>query len=1490
MPSLLLLNGGQGTIEAVPLFGATQQDIEARTVILETAINFPTMTGKEFYPHPVTERNELHVTHPHGGAKVIIVRLMGTLFSTGVTSGATRERLVRTLLACDKNQTQHPSGMLASLDSYIDQFTVTLTSDRKQATIYFPAMTTYKIPPSAAETLSVSAFPYAILDQLEQTNVNLILGASTITIRQRAVNFETVAWPSPQKNFFADATQQIALPVSESELQIAQYSHYRIRIKLLCIEGDYECKFASDISSSATKRLSLAQGIFTHSQASSVANMPRGIESTHNVIAAMASSVEVSADRLTVTYIIPHLPNYDIPKGSVEIVTAFKVPGDCFYSPSGTGVDLVNSFIGDFTARVISVSAFYSGNFLVPETNDLEALWAPTMSYLLNNTDITTYVNDAMIRRGKRWGQQPFNVTITLVGQRFAADIVTNTDKRDRIIESILSPLDTTAAAAIPNGMHKFVSSRFFTDLTRVSHDKAVLMIRPLPNYALAAMEVDRIQSKDLPSDALEVAGYIERTGQSQVEIRARSTDFSTIAGEEFYGPGLTGQRELTDHDIRFGKWTTIVHLFGEVWRPGALIHKSTQQSDENFDCKIREAIFKSNKNTTEYPFGLNSLAGSPEITMTLLNMNTLKMTVEKLSSYAGVASLNELLLPQLVPGLCTSERFDAVPHVIAQISMRIQTRTAFFSGSFFSSIVSDNEVRDSTVFTVIIDLQYGKWAADVGTAVDKQMALLQNVFHSNREAGYPDYYLHGFQAQCYNDICGQVVRNSDTRLTVMLNRLSSYIQVPGGAELITAIDIPGKCLNSVPLSPIKLRDGDFSHTVYQRTAYYSGDFYTDFINLNTYLHKTNRYLQVDISYDSWASDLLTNQTKKLAFLHGVMATYTGRDNTTLFPNGIASYINAGTIDITQASLVTNQSIVVTIPPLPSLTSYPAADYEEVYFNEIPSMCLKSDLDVRVRAPGPYPGAPTARLDQFQTRFYSAALARYTGTFYTPGDVSVTHLKPATGEEGRGVTISLLGAKWAADVVSNKTKIALLLEHQFKTNKRRGPPDNALRGWEAMTSPVVGLMLGGGVPQVFRLSDTEVKVEIDKMEKYDLPPGVQEVIQAHTIPIELLDNATAPISIKYGNYKLPIAHNFGAYENIGQYRAQWAKQSSVGVEESNRGFGEAQKAVDMAFNLDFKFGDCIKTRKELNPWWRIELGYDTWVRYVNVITPLKNSILDEEYQNITVAVGSVDGYSGANAPCGNFRIQAGSSAGFLCAGWHGKYVTVYSPSVTPVKLDVCEIQIYTAGPRLSEGRPAQQSSTHSKYIAALAVDGNRAQNIHLGSCMHTLGEETPWWRVSLDAAHRVASVVIANRADAHGSRLSGAQVRVGDLTTEMRYGIWWNRQCGEDFSVAQGVVHEQVCSNGPIPGRFVWVSIPGPEKVLTMCEVEVFGTPCDANCFERFEVPVQPAGGAGAATPGAPSSSHGFCRMSQLGGSVKCTEPEPIPSSQSHVSTWGVDH
>jgi len=1240
------------------------------------------------------------------------------------------------------------------------------------------------------------------------------------------------------------------------------------------------------------------------------------------------------SDGLNLTVVIPQLAEYDIPKGTVERIIATHIAGECLYSPPGrSGVPINADFTGVFSTDIVANSAFYSGNFFVPEIDDSLALFAPTLTYAVDDQDASSYINDVEIRAGGRTGTgaKPFNITITLVGQYWAADIVTNTDKRDRIVDSILSPLNNASnISAFPKGMQYQVSTKFITNLVRVSDAKLVLFLVPLPSYTLPRMARDQIHTQPLPEDALAVHGKVERTGQMQVEVRSRTAMYSAEPGKEFYMNSTAGHY-LTDYQIRSGTWITYVTLFGDIWIAKGL----NDQGDglgtvDNYDCGVRAAVFMSNKTAEEFPHGMSQ--NTQHVQMQLLAPNLLQLTTHKISSYQGIASVPELLSPSAIPARCTYGGID-VTWIKDIQTMHINSRTAVYSGSFYTDVVSDAHVRDSFVYKVIVDITWESWATDLESNSQARLDLTRSIFASSRKAGYPDYYSLGFEASMFLGLLStqgeSIKRVNDSRVEVLFGSIPTYIMPPTGYETLVSLPIPAECL----LNPesIKLWDGLFTTTIYQRTAMISGDFYDRPLVTAGYLQQSNRTLRVDVTHDTWADGMRTNTSLQKLFLHGIMHSDGGDNSSTAtMPHGLSGLIDAGQIFISPSSFIgpDNTSILITIPKLLNYTSLPSTQ-EAVSFKSIPGECLASSLDVRVAAIGPYPGKRQSQQETFSTVFFANATAIYTGNFYGPMARHPSHLSGPShltfesGEAPFDLQIFLLDAKWAEDIATNPEQTQLLLATVLRSDKRRGAPDYLTTGWEALTWPGAGLILGGIYPLVKRVDAHTVTIEIQRILKYELPYGMQEVIEAQNIPKKLLLWPVAGASsyveafdvwCKWGYHKLTLQHQWGAFENLGQGRGQWAVQSSV---TSDLPIGYAYKALDDGFDLVYMSGDCIKTSLEMEPWWRCDLGWSRWIRSVSLVTPDRVSVLDPLTQTIAVAVGNDLGYEGLRNPlCAQKTVGVGSQADYDCLGKVGQYVMVFMPPgdrITPVLLTLCEVQIFSAGALISRDRPTHQSSQHFRYGPQRAVDGNRGPGLALGSCTHTLEQESPWWRVALDSTMRVQAVVVYNR-DMLGSRLSGAQVRVGDAGSPIQQGQAWNSQCGEDFSFAEGAMpaeidycttkygketapwnehclpmlqrrKEIVCDNGPIPGRYVYIIMPGKAKILTLCEVEVYGVDCDQNCYASYE---STAGGPGSMTPGILGPEATQCR--EVSPTGECAELDPIASTRLTVSTWGVDH
>jgi hypothetical protein len=122
------------------------------------------------------------------------------------------------------------------------------------------------------------------------------------------------------------------------------------------------------------------------------------------------------------------------------------------------------------------------------------------------------------------------------------------------------------------------------------------------------------------------------------------------------------------------------------------------------------------------------------------------------------------------------------------------------------------------------------------------------------------------------------------------------------------------------------------------------------------------------------------------------------------------------------------------------------------------------------------------------------------------------------------------------------------------------------------------------------------------------------------------------------------------------------------------------------------------------------------------------------------------------------------------------------------------------------------------------VDGSTDGNFFDGSVTSTNLDSNPWWQVDLGASATVNSIVVWNRTDCCGSRLSDYWVFVSDTpfspsdtpgTLQFRAGTWSSHQNsppGPSTTISAGA-----------QGRYVRVQLTFA-GYLSLAEVQVFGT------------------------------------------------------------------
>ncbi|XP_035678075.1 fucolectin-like [Branchiostoma floridae] len=144
---------------------------------------------------------------------------------------------------------------------------------------------------------------------------------------------------------------------------------------------------------------------------------------------------------------------------------------------------------------------------------------------------------------------------------------------------------------------------------------------------------------------------------------------------------------------------------------------------------------------------------------------------------------------------------------------------------------------------------------------------------------------------------------------------------------------------------------------------------------------------------------------------------------------------------------------------------------------------------------------------------------------------------------------------------------------------------------------------------------------------------------------------------------------------------------------------------------------------------------------------------------------------------------------------------------------------HVVGVNVALGKPAFQTSSHPQFPASLAVDGNTNTDMRAGSCTHTRdypGEDNPTWWVDLGQSYVVDRLIIFNRQDCCSERLNPFNIHIGDSDQ-----VSTNPQCGGDHRI--DVTQPSISVSCPgMRGRYVAVRLPGPSRILTLCEVRVF--------------------------------------------------------------------
>ncbi|XP_006811252.2 uncharacterized protein LOC102806301 [Saccoglossus kowalevskii] len=263
----------------------------------------------------------------------------------------------------------------------------------------------------------------------------------------------------------------------------------------------------------------------------------------------------------------------------------------------------------------------------------------------------------------------------------------------------------------------------------------------------------------------------------------------------------------------------------------------------------------------------------------------------------------------------------------------------------------------------------------------------------------------------------------------------------------------------------------------------------------------------------------------------------------------------------------------------------------------------------------------------------------------------------------------------------------------------------------------------------------------------------------------------------------------------------------------------ASNAVDGNTNTHWGSGSCTSTQRDVNAWWKVDLG-ENYLVYEVILTNRQDPCCKTRILNSEVRIGLSDVIS-ENIRCGELvalEQTSQSDVVFECdSPIVGRYASLQLVDRTDL-LNFCEMRVM-ALENIGRNGIASQISTGYRGLASYAIDGNDNSIYYRGSCTHTSAHLNPWWKVDLGETYDIFKVVITNRQDCCPHRIDGAVVLIGEFPD-----ISQNSQCDDQVDLNANTYQRRIPFDCRLRGRYAGVQLKHHTNFLTLCEVEVYDT------------------------------------------------------------------
>ncbi|XP_071118130.1 uncharacterized protein [Haliotis cracherodii] len=261
------------------------------------------------------------------------------------------------------------------------------------------------------------------------------------------------------------------------------------------------------------------------------------------------------------------------------------------------------------------------------------------------------------------------------------------------------------------------------------------------------------------------------------------------------------------------------------------------------------------------------------------------------------------------------------------------------------------------------------------------------------------------------------------------------------------------------------------------------------------------------------------------------------------------------------------------------------------------------------------------------------------------------------------------------------------------------------------------------------------------------------------------------------------------------------------------------------------------TRSTLNPTWSVEFQHPAWIVWVDVLV-LAN------YGTRAIAMTTTNRDTTMPCDATNAWVTTTMLRMTCRKAVNATSITLVGTNTTESQLGLTEVYVY-GGRNIALRGDTSQSSVYDINNSSLAVDGGISTRFLDRSCTHTAptscsGTATadPNWLVRLGQDYQMYRVDVYNRGTA-GQRLNDFRIRLG------KAGISGLKQVYQDTAGTAAEVTSVQMPASRTADRLE-VTLRGDCKILTLCEVQVFGDCLDyiyglacnftCSCRDRAEV------------------------------------------------------